>query len=93
MTINTQVDSGGAAVGGSDYGYRNAVEPDGFYPPTSTAFDPWAWRGLDTASWCDHSTLTGSDAGKCDRGAQSVNLWKANKQPPLDPSWISSLIW
>jgi murein DD-endopeptidase MepM/ murein hydrolase activator NlpD len=81
LIINTDFASGKDQ--NSDLGYRQIIEPYGFYPPTPPAFDPWGWRGVVPSKVC------GGSNGKslpCDWGALSVDLWAPGQQPSLSPS-------
>ncbi|MFT3694399.1 MAG: M23 family metallopeptidase [Kofleriaceae bacterium] len=68
----------------SDKGYRTQVDPYGFTPPTTSSFDPWAYRGWNTSLNCQ--TVTGAAFLPCDWGTLSSWLWNDLEDPPLAPS-------
>jgi murein DD-endopeptidase MepM/ murein hydrolase activator NlpD len=81
LTINTDFLTAGADFN-SDLGWQILVDPYGFFPPTSSAFDPWAWRGYDASASC---YLWGGIPTPCVFGAQSTDLWVPGQEPPLSP--------
>jgi murein DD-endopeptidase MepM/ murein hydrolase activator NlpD len=81
LVVNTTFTSGSDQ--NSDLAYRQVIDPDGFTPPTSRSFDPWAWRGFDGSKSCFDS-LRGWVP--CDWGGLSVNLWTSGQEPPLTPA-------
>lgn len=88
LVINTDFSPGKDQ--NSDFGWQIIIEPYGFFAPTTSAFDPWAWRAYTSTGGC---YLWGGVSTPCNWGAQSVDLWTSGQTPPLSPFNGWPVIW